>query len=66
MNRDRKLEFKREINGLCCQACYPARPRGAAMQFDRMELCGLCGTPPLSYVDPEAGTAVADDMIGTE
>jgi hypothetical protein len=43
-----------------------ARPRGVAMQFDRMELCGLCGTPPLSYVDPEAGTAVADDMIGTE
>jgi hypothetical protein len=40
--------------------------RGVAMQFDRMELCGLCGRPPLSYVDPEAGTAVAGDMIGTE
>ena len=37
-----------------------------AMQFDRMELCGLCGTLPLSYVDPEVGTGVTDDMIGIE
>ena len=27
-------------------------PRGVAVQFDRLEPCGLCGTSPLSYVDP--------------